>query len=1444
MRAPEPTPKSALRTSTVTSLSVDIESPPRVLSSPTLPKQPGLLVPSAATGRLTIRILEGSDFGLPSVDAPAEPAPVAPGLIKSIRRASLGMKRHVESRVECTASICIVIQIGTAPVLEFTTSSLHTAQDKWHEEFAVEAASTDDVLMLYGVDRMKNGVHKSIIADSWEDHNACFGKVCIPLSRLPEHEEIEQWYSFSGTRAAVRVALKFSPTTSSLPPLSSPTSSLRPRAPSATQEADAALTPNDPPTPLQEHVLPSGIIDYVVFVGPDADQEHVVLHRYPKDDRKDFPLPTKIEWFCFPGGYETISAVAKPPAATFSYALIGGHDGLSRCYGVCLVVYHIKVGVPPTATGSKQWEPTCICFLSRLPLLPQLQTVILHVASVYLNTDHTIARRGAHIVDQLTRRLPLPISGLLDVTVSVLPGAPVRFAWGPAIAHKYALPPPLYSLETFFLAFPLHTAVRLVVLALCEYRVVVHSAHLSLLCPVTESLKALLYPFRWQHPYVPMLPRILSEYLQAPLPYILGVQTAWLPGLFEGGRPDNLVLVDIDRGTLNIGNEAALPPLPTALTKALYARLKAMLAERWSPDLEHRIRLSFVCYLTAIIRGYRDCLFFVDSGFPVFNKRRFLATTVSPERTPFVTRLVGTQAFEAFLENHHGSRLDVFHAIYQTLSQTDEVLWLEEPTDTPTVETKELHVVLHREASAEAWTLPDVTAAIQSSDLSILEQLKLKPPVATPRSSPGVWTYEKVADQLGMERAVFEANWAAITDPFAQLAPPLHVASGRELSSEEEKVQESIHKCLVSVFSSEGLSENERLACQRAFKEQYARELFVLILMQPHQRAEAVAGAYNPRGSGSCLGDVGFNLLVALATQVLQDCEIHEDYTNARGLLQVSAQFYRLLDDGSPAVTKTPGFGAPREYLQKSLKTQPICRSLDMWHHALSRDIEAALKLETLEPGSEAAIVPDDMFFSQMGSLVYDMLNLETPLAKVQLFVTGMCSTYNRAKEVQETLQQLVENLNRALVLSSDNLSATHSSWALASQGPASTAQTTYELDSVIRRRISTATLASSSKSSLPPDLDDDTPHTVLFQTQSPIMCLALHRDRVAAGCLNSCIYVTGGPGPAPLRLQGHLGAVGCLQLRGDLVFSGALDATVRVWDLHEPPAVSRKPSSSSLFRFLSPTAEAALVATPNPLDDSRPRTLKGHSQAVSSLEVGRQLGPQRWCIASGSAASIRVWDSGKETSVALLPHVARVQSLKFLTGTTTLVSGDSAGDLDVWDVATGRKKAHFAAHRSAVTDLQLAGDRLVSAATDRSLKVWDARFQAGQCCTHVLVGHTAPVTCVALGGPADPTICSGSADGTVKVWDLRATGRGARLELAGHTGRVTVLQRDFTKVISGSEDGTLRAWNMHTGACSQVLEGHASGITAIGVRDSAGPNLISASWDGTVRVWNVSMES
>ncbi|KAG6947156.1 hypothetical protein JG687_00016292, partial [Phytophthora cactorum] len=173
---------------------------------------------------------------------------------------------------------------------------------------------------------------------------------------------------------------------------------------------------------------------------------------------------------------------------------------------------------------------------------------------------------------------------------------------------------------------------------------------------------------------------------------------------------------------------------------------------------------------------------------------------------------------------------------------------------------------------------------------------------------------------------------------------------------------------------------------------------------------------YNPKGSGSYIGAAGFRLLARLTSALMNQCAVHEDYSSARGILQVAPQYYHYVED------KHSGIGfAKKEYLVTPLRLLPICRSLDLWQHAFICEIDAASQADPTESDEEVPeTVGDELFFSVIGSLMYDMLNFEVPLQKVLTFVTVMCSTYQKEKELLDTLKQLAENVYRALDMSKD----------------------------------------------------------------------------------------------------------------------------------------------------------------------------------------------------------------------------------------------------------------------------------------------------------------------------------------------------------------------------------------------------------------------------------------
>lgn len=80
-----------------------------------------------------------------------------------------------------------------------------------------------------------------------------------------------------------------------------------------------------------------------------------------------------------------------------------------------------------------------------------------------------------------------------------------------------------YPLKDIFTWLGADCLIQLFTCVLLENQVLLRSADFHKLMVVSECITALLFPFSWQHVYVPILPASLHHFLDAPVPFIMGL---------------------------------------------------------------------------------------------------------------------------------------------------------------------------------------------------------------------------------------------------------------------------------------------------------------------------------------------------------------------------------------------------------------------------------------------------------------------------------------------------------------------------------------------------------------------------------------------------------------------------------------------------------------------------------------------------------------------------------------------------------------------------------------------------------------------------------------------------------------------------------------------------------------------------------------------------------
>jgi hypothetical protein len=209
---------------------------------------------------------------------------------------------------------------------------------------------------------------------------------------------------------------------------------------------------------------------------------------------------------------------------------------------------------PPKPTSQRYIVVTdrCYCIVSRLPYFP----LHFHVLRLFVGQERLIKLAcvlgSADPVDQGLR--PMNEIRAFGAATLARPGETLAVAL-PGEPRDVTMPIPLgdtadevrcrliadWVIPTMVRHVSLMNLLQLFTAAMLEQRVVVRSGNANALACVVMSLKPLVLPFILRGLFVPVLSGHLLDYLQAPVPFLMGVME-------ECGAGD-WVLLDIDVGS-------------------------------------------------------------------------------------------------------------------------------------------------------------------------------------------------------------------------------------------------------------------------------------------------------------------------------------------------------------------------------------------------------------------------------------------------------------------------------------------------------------------------------------------------------------------------------------------------------------------------------------------------------------------------------------------------------------------------------------------------------------------------------------------------------------------------------------------------------------------------------------------------------------------------------
>ncbi|XP_050342201.1 DENN domain-containing protein 5B isoform X3 [Nymphalis io] len=134
-----------------------------------------------------------------------------------------------------------------------------------------------------------------------------------------------------------------------------------------------------------------------------------------------------------------------------------------------------------------------------------------------------------------------------------------------------------YPLRVMFSTLGVECVVQLFTCVLLEHQVLLRSSDFNKLMLVAECIVSLLVPFSWAHVYVPILPSPLHHFLDAPVPFVMGLHADSSAITIGSNGPRNiaigseaaLCLVDIDKPDIQLPEELPIFPHRTPFIEEL-----------------------------------------------------------------------------------------------------------------------------------------------------------------------------------------------------------------------------------------------------------------------------------------------------------------------------------------------------------------------------------------------------------------------------------------------------------------------------------------------------------------------------------------------------------------------------------------------------------------------------------------------------------------------------------------------------------------------------------------------------------------------------------------------------------------------------------------------------------------------------------------------------------
>ncbi|GMH14090.1 hypothetical protein Nepgr_015931 [Nepenthes gracilis] len=1052
---------------------------------------------------------------------------------------------------------------------------------------------------------------------------------------------------------------------------------------------------------------------------------HSVYHQ-PPPQLPMCVLPAGVEFYS--SGFDSSDSSTYPR----SYPIVLTEGDGSKIYVGCIAFRDLvdEDIVEAYRIPTNSYADKCICLVSRFPSFHVLRSALEEIFALCFSP------RGSckplwDVIAFLVSKVPLPTPGKDRVLFAI-----ENCLLSVDAAPKDGLPHADITFQPLVQCLDVDNLIKLFTSVLLERRILLRSNKYSLLTLVSEAICHLIYPFRWQHVYIPLLFFSGVDYIDAPTPYMMGLHS----GVDTTGLSmDGVVIVDLEHNRITTSEE--IPPIPEPefiflrdeIMNLLYPNVvvidevnsgllkypdqyRGHSGKPWGEEHNLQLRLIFLKFFASILSGYRN--FVENTATHVFNTQAFLkkrsrSTNQPPD--PMITQFLDSQGFLDYLERGLGS-------------EENNNNLLDKLQDAIGSGQKPLSILLPSHSEPEIITISDPGNVISGSGAR--------------------YTYNRFPSNVRTEEQ--EEKWKQILAAASgapDLSRKLSLDPGESPSPMERAAEREIMVLDIKV-KLQGLW--VRLLKLGGTDDPLSSFEYGTIIALIESDAEGIGGSgfvecireHINTGWNCQLSDEQFIAVKELLKTAITHAASRNDMTTIRDALEVSAEMYKK------------DVNNVSDYIQRHLLSISVWEDLRFWEGYS----EYLMEQSSNKSSNYATLV-----MTQLITVASHLAGLGLPDTDAWSIIEAIAERNNIGYKQYIQLRGHLCHIHQLQVgywgistlkaqpSLSHGLQSPHSQDTTNDIQPTEASgrswvqsmfsrDTTSRTNSFSRMRKWTAeggTSAANENGTQKQDLSNAGQKKI--QTNVRILrshsgaITALHcvtrrevwdlvGDREDAGFFISgstdCLVKIWDPSSrgSELRatLKGHTGPVRAISSDRAKVVSGSDDQSILVWD-------------KQTLQLLE--------------------ELRGHNAQISCTHM---LSGER-VLTSAHDGTVKMWDVRTNACVATVGQCSgAVLCMEYDDSTGILAAAGRDTLANIWDIRAGKQMHKLSGHTKWIRSIRMVGDTVITGSDDWTARMWSVSRGT---CDAVLACHAGPVQCVEYSA-LDKGIITGSIDGLLRFWE------------------------------------------------------------------------------------------